>query len=222
MQFEAIAIDESPGDFHQRQFAHEGRTLWVPTLTNPPTLVLGSSQTEDSFDLDEVEAQGLGLTSRRSGGGAVLVGPEELVWFDVVLPVTDPLWHSDIRRSFDWLGSAVQRALTTLGVETELHQGPLVDTEWSRDICFAGLGPGELTIDGKKVVGMSQRRVREAARIQVAILLSWDGPAHARLLKLDPDTRERAATELESVASGLPHSPKDILNAVFLEINNAG
>lgn len=212
-------MDERPGEFHHRPFDGQGRSLWLPTLSRPRTLVLGSSQSKQDVDEARLEANGIELATRRTGGGAVLVGPDDLVWFDVVLPSTDPLWDSDVSRSFDWLGEAVQRALSTLGIDTERHSGSLVSTEWSRQVCFAGLGPGELTIDGKKVVGMSQRRTRTTSRIQVAILLQWDGALHADLLRLDDGAREQAIAALRNVAIGLDHSPSEIMQAVLSELN---
>lgn len=220
MGFEPQAITEDPGTFHARTFDDAGRSLWVPTLTTPPTLVLGSSQSPDDIDQAALDAEGITLAKRRSGGGAVLVGPDDLVWFDVIIPTTDPLWHPDVGRSFDWLGLACQRALASLGVTAELHTGRLVQTEWSRKVCFASLGPGELTVDGKKLVGMSQRRTRAASRIQVAILRRWDGARHAALLNLPEEDRRRAAEDLANVATGLDHSPTEVLDAIVGELPN--
>ena len=39
-------------------------------------------------------------------------------------------------------------------------------SDWSALVCFAGLGPGEVTLDGQKLVGLSQRRTRDGVRIQ--------------------------------------------------------
>lgn len=207
-------IDEDPGTFHARAFADAPRSLWIPKLSPSPTLVLGSSQKADTVNAEVLVRNEVQLASRRSGGGAVLVSSEDLVWFDVVLPTTDPLWTPDVGRSFDWIGLACQRALAEIGVSAELHTGPLQHSHWSRRVCFAGLGPGELTLAGKKLVGMSQRRTRAAARIQVAILRRWDGARHASFLALDGHEQERAATDLENVATGIDHSPNQILNAI--------
>ncbi len=211
-------IDEDPGVFHARSFEDAPRSLWVPRLAETETLVLGSSQRVDTVDSDELEAQGITVATRRSGGGAVLVSSADLVWFDVVVPVGDPLWSADVGRSFDWLGHACQRALLSLGVNTQLYSGRLQHSPWSRRVCFAGLGPGELTLDGKKLVGMSQRRTRTAARLQVAILRRWDGPRHASFLALPEEERSRAADGLRDVAVGIPHSPTEILNAIQTEL----
>ena len=106
---------------------------------------------------------------RRTGGAAVLVAPGDPVWVDVVVPRGDPLWHDDVGRAFWWLGDVWAAAVG--GV---VHRGPMVRTQWSDAVCFAGLGPGEVTIDGRKVVGLSQRRTREGAMFQCAVHRVWD------------------------------------------------
>ena len=65
-------------------------------------------------------------------------------------------------------------------------------------MCFAGLGPGEVTVDGRKVVGISQRRTRAAARFQCVVLERWDPDAVVALL----DPAVRPAVPLGPVASG--------------------
>jgi hypothetical protein len=42
----------------------------------------------------------------------------------------------------------------------------MVVTPWSSLVCFDGFGPGEVLLDGRKLVGMSQRRTRTASRLQ--------------------------------------------------------
>ena len=158
-----------------------------------PALVLGSTQ-------PEVPERGVPVVRRRSGGGAVLVGPGEVLWVDVLLPAGDPLWEDDVGRSFHWLGQAWVDALAVVGVEASWHSGPMVCTPWCRQVCFAGLGPGEVTVDGRKVVGLAQRRTRAGALFQCAALLHWDAAEMVQLLDLGSE----AAAELPTLAAALP------------------
>lgn len=159
----------------------------VPTVVSctveSDALVLGSTQ--PWVDVGEVP-----VVRRRSGGGAVLVGPGLTAWVDVFVPAGHPLWDDDVGRSFWWLGQAWAAALSSvLGVtgQVEVHRGPLVSTAWSRQVCFAGLGPGEVTVDGAKAVGMAQRRSRAGALFQCAVPLVWDAERMARLVGLPPN-----------------------------------
>jgi len=158
-----------------------------------PALVLGSTQ-------PEVPERGVPVVRRRSGGGAVLVGPGEVLWVDVLLPAGDPLWEDDVGRSFHWLGQAWVDALAVVGVEASWHSGPMVCTPWCRQVCFAGIGPGEVTVDGRKVVGLAQRRTRAGALFQCAALLKWNAGEIARLLDLGTE----GAAALPTLAAALP------------------
>jgi lipoate-protein ligase A len=172
-----------------------------------PALVLGSTQ-------PAVPERGVPVVRRRSGGGAVLVRPGDPVWIDVLLPTDDPLWEDDVGRSFHWLGQAWVKALGSLGIEAAWHDGPMICTPWCRQVCLAGLGSGEVTVDGRKVVGLAQRRTRAGALFQCAALLHWDPAEIAELLGLDADV----AIELEPLAAAIPVAGSDLEEAVLRQL----
>lgn len=149
-------------------------------------------------------AGGLDVVRRRSGGGAVLVSPGDPVWIDVWLPVGDPLWIADVTRAFTWLGAAWASALESLGLTGVGVQGsePGACTPWSSLVCFGGIGAGEVTVDGRKVVGLAQRRDRHGAWFHCACLLRWDPSVLLGALALDGDRRAAAGAELADAAVG--------------------
>jgi lipoate---protein ligase len=144
-----------------------------------PVVVLGRSQRAD--------VRGLPAARRMSGGGAVLLTPGEVVWADVVLPRSDPRWDDDVGQAAWWLGDAWREVLRRLGFDgTEVHRGGVVRcTPWCKDICFGGLGPGEVHADQRKVVGIAQRRTRHGALFQCALNLRWDPAPLVAALGLD-------------------------------------
>jgi len=178
------------------------RTLSLLAVT-APAVVLGSTQPDDVVDRARTDSAGLAVARRRSGGGAVLVRPGELLWADAFVPAGDPLWTDDVGRAFRWLGPVWTSSLRALGVDARWHDGPLRETRWSRLVCFAGVGPGEVLVGGRKVVGISQRRTRAGARFHCAALRAWDARALLAVLALPDDEREAAAAELPSVATGV-------------------
>jgi len=133
-------------------------------------LVLGSRQSIDLVDQAALTAAGLGIVRRRSGGGAVIVRPDVAVWVDIVMP--HGVAPDDIRGSMVWIGERWMAAIAPLLVggsgarELDVHRGGMVATAWSDLVCFAGLGPGEVLLGGRKLVGLSQRRTRLGIRIQ--------------------------------------------------------
>ena len=79
-------------------------------------------------------------------------------------------------------------------------------------MCFAGRGPGEVFVDGAKVVGLAQRRTRAGARFQCAVLRRWEPE---RLIEAVVATAERAAAQqdLPAVARGLDIEGEAVVSA---------
>ena len=178
------------------------RTVSLLAVT-APALVLGSTQPDDVVDRARAAAAGLDVARRRTGGGTVLVRPGELMWVEVFVPADDRLWTADVGRAFRWLGPVWTSALHALGVDARWHDGPTLETRWSRRVCFAGVGPGEVLVGDRKVVGISQRRTRAGARFSCAALRVWDADALLAVLSLPGDERDAAAAELPTVAVGV-------------------
>ncbi|MEZ5256090.1 MAG: hypothetical protein R2705_04145 [Ilumatobacteraceae bacterium] len=185
-----------------------------------PALVLGSSQPIQTADLDRCRRRGVEVVVRRSGGGAVLVVPGETLWFDIELPVGHERLDADVGRSMWWIGDRVaevlnheRRIAAADGPVASVHTGALVHSPWSRLVCFAGLGPGEVTMAGRKVFGVSQRRTRAGARFQCMVLVRWDPAALLDLLARpaqgdDPATPPFPTTvDLEPLGGGVDLDP---------------
>lgn len=196
----------SAGALHARELPTElERTVWVLDVDRP-ALVLGSTQRIELVDVDACARAGVELVRRRSGGGAVLLQPGDL-WVDLLLPRRDPLWIDDVGTATHWVGDMFAAAL---GHPATVHRGALLRRRWSAEVCFAGVGPGEVTAGpgGPKMVGISQRRTRNGARFQCAALRRWDAVETTRLLHLE----ESAARDLAAVALGVRLSADDVLS----------
>lgn len=183
----------SAGEHHARlpEPRHE---VWVHRIT-APALVLGSTQSEALVDRVACERRGVAIVRRRSGGGAVLLEPDSVWWVDVVVPTTDERLVDDVGASFHWLGRAWAEVVAAHSTgEVLVHEGGADRSPEARLACFAGLGPGEVTVDGAKVVGLSQRRTRDLARFQGLVLRSWDPGRLLELLAV-PDEVDRPALE---------------------------
>lgn len=169
-------VGESRGDagaFHQRD--PETRRSATFHTVDHPTLVIGSGQPEASVDRRVADALGVEVVRRRSGGGGVLLIPDEFVWLDLVIPDGDPLWCNDVGRAMIWAGELWRSGLGELGVSSSVHTGGMITSPWSAQVCFAGVGTGEVVATGEeaKLVGISQRRTRHWARLQTVCHLNW-------------------------------------------------
>ena len=183
-------------------------TAWVCRFTDA-ALVLGSAQGPDVVDEQVAAADGLIVVRRRSGGGAVLLVPGDVLWVDLLVPAGDPLWRDDVIGAAGWVGDLWAELLAPLlppaAPRPAVHRGGLVTAPWSGLVCFAGLGAGEVTLGegGPKLVGVSQRRTRAAARFQCAVLLRWDPARLLAAARLDAADRAEALVAVGPRAVGL-------------------
>jgi lipoate---protein ligase len=191
--------------------AGEAQLWWLEP--DDAAVVLGSRQTPELVDAVECGRLGLDVVERRSGGGAVLVVPDQLVWVDLVAP--HGVVPDDVRGSMAWAGTLWRRALASfVGSHRELrvHSGPMIATPWSELVCFAGIGPGEVLLDGRKLVGLSQRRTRDGVRIQGTLYTSSPTIDLGALLR-----PPRPATPLPTVAS-LTLEPAELVGRLAAEL----
>jgi lipoate---protein ligase len=172
-------------------------------------LVLGSHQPASGFATEALAAAGLGLARRRSGGSAVLVGGERVLWVDFVIPKGDPLWDDDIGRAAWWVGDLWSAAIGA----ADVWRGRLIRSDWSPVVCFAGLGPGEVTVGGRKVVGVCQRRTGHGALFQTAALIEWRPEEYASVVS-DPPADVGA---LADAATGLGASARGRVESALLD-----
>lgn len=211
-------VVESAAAFHARDPGFvEGRQVWVVDV-DAPAIVLGSTQAGDVIDEGATRRAGLAVVRRRSGGGVVLVRHGEVLWVDVLVPREDPLWHEDVGRSFHWLGESWRRALSRIGVDASVHEGPLRRGRWGGLVCFASRGPGEVLQGEAKLVGLAQRRTRSGARLQCAAILRWEPERLVPLLALHDEQRAELARDLERLAAPVPAPAGALLDSFLAEL----
>lgn len=160
----------SAGDFHALDLAYE-RAVWCCSVTSP-ALILGSTQSESDIDSACVNAEGIDVVRRRSGGGVVFVDPDASIWFDITISRHDVLWTDDVSTSMLWLGEVFKDALAPW-LSSSVYRNEFVVGDDGRAVCFASTSPGEVFSGSSKVVGISQRRTREGARFQCVLYRQW-------------------------------------------------
>ena len=206
-------LEESSGPagvFHDRPLPDPViPSVWIHHI-DAPALVLGSTQDDEILNPRAVQESGIEVCRRRSGGGLVSLEPTNDLWIDVLIPPSSRLWSDDVGKAFGWVGETWARALReTLTTQAgaaptmvSVHDGPLLEREAGRLICFAGLGPGEVTVEGRKVVGLSQRRTRSGARFQCAMTWRWRPAGLAQFV--NQAVLDEADIVLEQLDIGLP------------------
>lgn len=160
-------------------------------------VVLGSTQDFGIVDTEAARRLGFDVVRRRSGGGVVILQPGDHGWLDVTVPRGHQLWNDDVGRATWWigdvwceiLGEVLGAALHAVdrGGSWTVHRGTLQASAAERSVCFASVGPGEVLRDDagvvRKVVGVSQRRTKDAARFQCTLFRAIDVELYAQLLR---------------------------------------
>lgn len=194
-------LRDSAESVHGRDLPAE-RAIWRASILES-ALVLGSKQESSIVDQSSCDADNISVVRRRSGGGSVFLELDQHLWVDFVIPRDDELWKDDVGQAMWWVGDLWADALAKCEVadrdQLRVHRGGVERPSSFDSICFGGLGPGEVTLNGKKVVGISQRRTREMARFQCVAHRRWSSNAYRKYLKFEDPVPDIAVAEISGL-----------------------
>jgi lipoate-protein ligase A len=231
---EALARDEALLDEVQPGGPHLER--WYVAASPAVVVGLGLRQrVSEIVDLARCEALGVDVMHRRAGGGAVLVGRDNMLCGAICVALPHPLLGDDLTGSYRWLGEHFSMRLADLGVrgarrvEVEEARSDVAALK-SRDdglsrlllrTCYGALSPHEVAVGTAKLVGLAQIRRRHAALFQVGVLLHDQSPLADFLTVPDEATREalRAALQHRTVGLGQLLDPMPDLSKVTEKIS---
>jgi lipoate---protein ligase len=193
------------------QHAIDGEAGLSAFVFRPAALVIGSAQRD-------VELYGIEVVRRGSGGGAVLC-TRDLLEVDVALPRGHPLLLADVSESYRFFGEAWAEALASLGAGCrviDVAEARALSPQRqaaAREACYAGLSPYEVvTADGRKLVGLSQRRRGGAAVFQSSVYCSTSPAAVAAYLPSSVAPHLTRTTSLQAL--GVETDPERVWAAV--------
>jgi lipoate---protein ligase len=198
----------------------EGMAAFESLITDPTPALRWYRSTDTAIVLGRGQRAlpgpvqgGLAVLQRPSGGGAVLMAPD-LLSCDVLVPAGHPLLAGDLGAVFLRVGRSWAAALEDVGVPAaEVYDGPAKARRSGNErqqllaaVCFATLGRGEVTVGGRKLVGLAQRRRRHGALVQCGLLRRWDPGPLLELLGGDRHDREiaEAAVGLDALVEPPP------------------
>jgi lipoate-protein ligase A len=141
-----------------------------------PTLSFGRNQRTTGYDQDELGRAGLALVRRPTGGRAILHHRE------ITYSVTAPAGPDEpIAAAYSWINELLLGALRSLGVAAELARPVERARVPDENPCFAEPAAGEITAQGRKLVGSAQYRHDGALLQHGSILVEDDQSALAAL-----------------------------------------
>ncbi|WP_066056942.1 lipoate--protein ligase family protein [Robertmurraya korlensis] len=163
----------------------KGAPATVRAWVHADTIVLGIQDTRLPFIKDGLEYlidQNYEYIVRNSGGLAVVLD-EGVLNLSIILPEQEK--GIDINRGYDAMWELVQEMFADFGQSIE-----------AREI-VGSYCPGsyDLSIDGKKFAGISQRRLRGGVAVQIYLCVTGSGSERARVIQ---EFYERAVNNQET------------------------
>lgn len=130
---------------------------------SPPALSLGCFQkAAEEIDLEACRRRGIAVVRRPTGGKAIFHDRD--LTYSVIAPTATASWGSDILETYRALSRALARGLRDLGVAVELlpAQKRALRAAAYRGACALVPASHEIVVQGKKLVGSAQKRLRRS------------------------------------------------------------
>ena len=189
-----------------------------------PTLSLGRNQTaRGGYDLARLLERGIDVVRRPTGGRAILHDRE--VTYSVVGPIVDA---GDLRESYGRINRLLLAGLRQLGAGMAMVAGDPPNSSRQSDLeraqpgllpCFHHPSRGEITVDGRKLVGSAQWRCDGALLQHGSILIDDDQMQLSSLLIQCGPPIPKPAT----LRDALGHAPSEVAvaEALFEAVRSA-
>lgn len=163
-----------------------------------PTVSFGRNEPAAGlYDLEAARRDGIDFVRRPTGGRAVLHDRE--LTYAVVLPATGRI---GLRAIYSLVNEGLVRALAVLGVSASTAGADEPVLPPGAGPCFQRPAPGEVTVDGRKLVGSAQARVAGAILQHGSLLL---GSGQERLGELRGEVEPMSTpTSLEEILDEIP------------------
>ncbi len=185
-------INSGKGDAAYNMAIDEAIALSVIEGSSPPTLriyqwsseaiSIGAFQDYNDIDLEYCKIEGIPIVRRPTGGRAILHGNE--ITYSFSARCEGP-FKGGLMESFRLIGMAFLNAFRHLGIPVEMRGRPNRGKALIKSpLCFNSVSLGEISYDGKKLIGSAQRRWRNGFLQQGAIPLSVDYNRAARVFGL--------------------------------------
>lgn len=179
-----MAIDE----YLLLRHGHNG----VPVLRlygwSPSAITLGRYQSIECIDRDTCRRDGVTVVRRITGGGAIFHDHE--LTYSVIWPGDNPETPVSTAGSFKKINAFIMETYRSFGMNPVYAADAGRESSPGRpNFCFSGNEDFDILIDGKKIGGNAQRRVREALLQHGSIPLAVDGALAQRYFRDPIDDR---------------------------------
>jgi lipoate-protein ligase A len=178
----------------------------------PSTHSLGYSQDPETIDWDYCKQEGIGVTRRPTGGGAIYHGDDADLSYAIAVPADAA--PGDLSETYDRFCEPIAGAFERLGVPVHFAEEPRPAI--NQPTCYLrALDPAHDLVgpDGRKVAGNAQFRRREAVVQHGSLSVSLEPERHCGCFsaELDPST---FITRVGAIEEYVDRTRADVVDAV--------
>jgi lipoyl(octanoyl) transferase len=162
----------------------------VPVLRfygwDPPAVSLGRFQhIESAVNAEACKQLGFDIVRRITGGRAVLHHRE--LTYSIAARIDNLLFPSTVLGTYKVIAAGLLAGLQNLGIAAEMvsrggRHATLVEKKAKDPACFSSPSWYEILVNGKKIVGSAQRRMRGAFLQHGSILIDYDPRLEAAVI----------------------------------------
>ena len=184
-----------------------------------PSVTLGCFQKISDIDIEYCSNASIPVVRRPTGGRAILHNKELTYSFSV--KTDNNLFSKGIFDSYKKISAAFYLALSKLGLSPEAKL--IRETRHSKSpLCFQSTSYGEITINGKKVIGSAQKRWADGLLQQGSIPYCIDEPEVLKIFRLHSvrDIKDAMAGLMEAVPDLSDENFRNIVKISFEEAFN--
>ncbi|GBE03519.1 MAG TPA: lipoate--protein ligase family protein [Nitrospirae bacterium] len=174
-----MAVDEAISEAVRQE-------LSPPTLRlykwNRPSLSIGHFQKISEVNIDYCDRMDYPVVRRLTGGRAVL-HDIELTYSFSARTDSQP-FSTNLHENYSVICNAILLGLNTCGIKADISFKRKMNSGQRNPACFKAVSYGEITIDGKKVIGSAQKRYSKGFMQHGSILLDFDAEKLCNALAL--------------------------------------
>lgn len=187
-----------------------------------PAIILGAGQRPDPQRLSRAQQQEIALVKRKSGGGAVLAGPE-LLSVSVFLPPDHAISKGSAVAAYQWIGNVWKQVLAHCGIKAQLpsseqmtHSRQLAESRGTDWACYGQVAHGEL-LDHcqRKCLGVAQIRSHHGCALTCGLYLhppNWS--VLAQVIGTQAEQAEILSRDNASVQCLLKHNASTVIDGL--------
>lgn len=172
-------------------------------IWSPPAVSLGKNQRPDEIvHFEECLRNKIDLVKRPTGGRALL-HHKELTYF-LSGPLDGKIFPKNFQETYRKISQALLEGLNHLKIPAEINdqKSPYKTSPSNPLPCFSEPAPGEITVEGKKIIGSAMLVEEEFFLIHGSIMIDFDEKLQKLLFKKNEFFN---AATLSSYLKPLPH-----------------